>query len=138
MSKYTYKYSRPQPRTQELHPIWRGIGCILIVVVPLLSCGLATWVIPSIIYLYELPAWVTDPIVLPNFLFGFPVLVNLLAPLTYIEMPVAKLLLTLLLTLLLGGLLSAVYSIVYSIIGPPRYSDIDAPQPKVKLKPYKR
>jgi uncharacterized membrane protein len=42
MSKYS-SYSRPQPkpRNRDVHPIMRGIGCIMIVVVPVLAYGIA-------------------------------------------------------------------------------------------------
>jgi len=42
MGKYS-SYSRPQqpPRPKGVHPIMRGIGCIMIVVVPILAYGIS-------------------------------------------------------------------------------------------------
>ena len=39
---YTYRKKRPQ-----MNPIWRGIGCLLVVIVPLISYGLTSLADPN-------------------------------------------------------------------------------------------
>ena len=44
-----------------------------------------------------------------------------------------------LLYLILGGaLISLLYALVYHLVGPPVYSEIDAPPPPVKVRKYTR
>jgi len=41
MGKYTH-YSRPaQPEKRSAHPVWRGIGCLLLILIPILSFAAA-------------------------------------------------------------------------------------------------
>ncbi len=42
MSKYSSKFSRPPlPRDRGVHPLMRGIGCIMMIIVPILAYGSA-------------------------------------------------------------------------------------------------
>ena len=42
MGKYSsYSRPKPKPRNVGVHPVMRGIGCIMMVVVPILSYGIA-------------------------------------------------------------------------------------------------
>ena len=40
MGRYSPTTIRPKPKTESPHPVWRGIGCILMIVVPIISFGL--------------------------------------------------------------------------------------------------
>lgn len=128
------------PRAERPHPVWRGIGCISLIVVPLISLGLA-----QISLNYGLDAgW---PI--PYQLLGNPVVPDLfwkvysLAPVWgFIQSQTnlyALLTFTFMYALILGSFLSVVYSMLYRVIGPPKYSPLDAPPPKgFRVKRYKR
>src|SRR5918996_4684 len=70
MGKYTtHSRQRPKPRNVGVHPVMRGIGCIMMVVVPILAYGIALllidygtqhgWPIP--------PNWLR-PITIPSLL----------------------------------------------------------------------
>jgi hypothetical protein len=117
----------------------RGIGCIMIVVVPVLSWGLAIllvnfayrsgWPIP--------PAWMgrieIHPLLLQ--LEGLRPVWNFLAAQPRL---VAHVVFTIALIIVIGGLMSVIYGYLYSIFGPPQYGPQDAPPIRVKVKRYKR
>lgn len=136
MSKhYVYRQVKPQPR--QIHPVWRGIGCLMFLVIPIISIATAWLVVDKIWTL--LPYWMIAPIRLPWFMYRYlPETTFFLASILSREKLVAYILFTLLFVFIFGGVLSFVYAVVYRVIGPPRYSPIDAPPPKVKVKRYKR
>jgi hypothetical protein len=139
MTKYTVASQR-RARTEErtLSPIWRGIGCLLIVLIPVVSYLLAVWIVGLAVQ----QNWP-----MPYQLMGFPNLPAVLsstglAPVVdFIESRqdlYAILLITIVVIVVLGTLLSLIYSVIYRVVGPPRYGPLDAPPPKVGIKRYKR
>jgi hypothetical protein len=141
MTKYdSVGRQRVIPRTQKPHPVWRGIGCLIMIIVPLIALALAKitldygleagWPIP-----FEL---LGNPIV-PDYLWK----VYALAPLWgFIQSQTnlyALLSFALLYAIVMTAFLSVAYSVVYKMVGPPQYSPLDAPPPKgIKVKRYKR
>ena len=132
-------YHAPPPN-KELHPIWRGIGCLLILVVPVVAYLLADLTIRGAIAQgwpmpYQLMGYPVMPVFLWNVTPG-------LAPiLTFIQGQnnlYAVLSLTIVYIVLLSSLISIVYSIIYRLVGPPRYGPTDVPPPPIYVKPYKR
>jgi hypothetical protein len=117
----------------------RGIGCIMMVVVPILAYGTALllidygirrgWPIP--------PDWLR-PITI------HPLLLNLqgLAPLWNLLLRqnnfIAVVVFTIAIIVVVGGLMSILYGYIYTIFGPPRYGPQDAPPIRIKVKRYKR
>jgi len=141
MTKYdSAGRQRVIPRTEKPHPIWRGIGCIIMLIVPLISLALGKVTLD-----YGLEAgW---PI--PFELLGNPIVPDLfwkvyaLAPLWgFIQSQTnlyAVLSFALLYLIVLAAFTSVAYSLLYRMIGPPQYSPLDAPPPKgIKAKRYKR
>ena len=140
MGKYTTRsVQAPKPRREGVHPVMRGIGCIMIVVVPILAYGTALllidygirqgWPIP--------PDWLR-PIKI------HPLLLNLqgLAPLWNLLLRqnnfIAVVVFTIAIIVAVGGLMSILYGYIYTIFGPPRYGPQDAPPIRAKVKRYKR
>lgn len=128
MSKYSKYQKQEYKRPLGLHPIWRGIGCLIAVILPIISyfgsleiikIGLAKgWPIPqSLLGFVTFPIWV----------WKYSILTNLLAPITIIPNFYAVVVFTIVLTIILSGILSLVYSIIYRIVAPPQLSDVDAP-----------
>lgn|SRR5688572_11572686 len=140
MSKYT-SYSRPKPKPRNLgvHPVVRGIGCIMIVVVPIVAYGLAIllvnygatrgWPIPRDWY---------GPPSFPDLLWSIQGLRPILQFLEAQNNLQANLIFTFVLIVLIGGLMSMIYGYVYTLFGPPRYGPQDAPPIRIKVKRYKR
>ena len=143
MGKYqSYQKQRPKSSSNQVHPIWRGIGCFIGILVPLLAYGLAVIVINYI--LHEgmagtyFPAWMFNTPVLPKSITNSRFLYPIFYPLLKIRHLYGLAIFTGLFSIVLYGFLSLIYAILYRFIGPPRYSPIDAPPPKVKVKRYKR
>ena len=117
----------------------RGIGCIMMVVVPILAYGLAVmlvnygasrgWPIP--------PGWYGQISI-------YPLLLRLqgLRPVWDFLLRqnnlVANLVFALTLIVIIGGIMSVLYGYIYTLFGPPRYGPQDAPPIRRKVKRYKR
>ncbi len=138
-TKYrSYIPDRPPP-PREPHPIWRGIGCLMLVITPVIA-----WILSIILvdlapsYGIFLPSELLGYPVMPSFLFQVPGLIGILSWIQRQNNLYAILLGTFLLTVLLMGLLAVAYAFLYRLIGPPRYGPLDAPPPNVRVKRYKR
>jgi len=120
MAKYR-QYERPEIEKKdplEVHPIWRGIGCIFMIIMPVVAYagalllleanGRQNWV--------RVPAELSQSVTLP---------VLGVMPHLY-----ATLVTTVILLLLGFGLLTIVFAIFYSSFGPSRYGPFDAPPPR--------
>ena len=140
MGKYTTHSRQPsKPRRADVHPIMRGIGCIMMIVVPLLSYGLALllidygirngWPIP--------PNWL-QPITIPPLLFSLRGLEPVWNFLLVQDNLIAVVVFTIAITIVVGGIMSVLYGYMYTLFGPPRYGPQDAPPIRVKVKRYKR
>jgi hypothetical protein len=122
MSKHTSYSSRQElkPRQAEIHPVWRGIGFILILLVPILSYAGALVLIDQ------------------NGKYGWiPITRDMLSPIIE-PMFYVKLGLTLFLVFLLGAVISLISFMFYRMIAPPRYGPLDVPPTQYKGKRYKR
>ena len=140
MGKYS-SYTRKQvkPRVVTVHPVMRGIGCLMIVLVPILSYGIAVllvnygyshgWSIPQ--------GWLGHPTIHPLLLrleglrpiWDFLISQNNL---------IANLIFTVATMVVIGGIMSIIYGYMYSLFGPPQYGPTDVPPIRVKVKRYKR
>jgi hypothetical protein len=140
MGKYSQLNIRSTKPRKETHPIWRGIGCILMVVVPFLSWGLAyitvkinyslsTWFIP-----FQL---LGTPYFPPNW-FGFGYFDQVLFYFQSIDDFYALVVFTILYMIILAAFISAASALIYRLVNPSRYGPLDAPPPEIKVKPYKR
>jgi hypothetical protein len=140
MGRYSpSRQSVPAPHQRGVHPVMRGIGCIMIVVVPILAYGVSVllvnygirngWPIPS--------NWLGTPNFHPLLwrLSGVAVVLNFLSQQTHLT---ANIIFTIAITIVIGGIMSVIYGYVYTLFGPPRYGPTDAPPPRVKVKRYKR
>ena len=140
MGKYSsHARQAPRPKRGVVHPVMRGIGCIMIVVVPILAYGLSVllvnyvvskgWPIP--------PAWLGTPTFHP-LLSRLSGVATVLAFLRTQNNLFANIIFAIALTVVIGGVMSVIYGYIYTIFGPPRYGPTDAPPPRVKARPYKR
>ncbi len=116
MSKFeTVRQEPKNERPWDIHPIWRGIGCIFLFLVPVMSYLSATLIIQANIE----NKWV-------------PIPEELVGP-EQIPFLFANLLVTLLIMVAVFGVLFIIYSIVYQSLGPPKYGPTDAPPPRKKI-----
>jgi len=121
------------------HAVWRGIGCLMIILIPVLSVALGyetinygiekKWVIP-----YQLLGTPR----LPDIFYDVPILIQLSFPVRRIENFYGYAMAAVAYMIVVGGFISVVYALVYRVMGPPRYGPFDAPPPKIKTKRYTR
>jgi hypothetical protein len=122
MGRYrSYTQQKPKERPWDVHPIWRGIGCILIILIPIMAyAGAVLLVRENIINKWILlPPELADSFVIP-----------------YINTQVyfADIAATFILMFVGFGIFVIIYSFLYSLLGPPRYGPLDAPPVKRQSK----
>lgn len=123
MGRYDRYTKRDAETKKGLHPIWRGIGCIMLILMPMMAYAGAVELVKAnykngwVLMPFELAQTVTIPYI--------GSIQNLYA---YIAVG--------LILLMVGfGVLTILYSIMYSTLGPPKYGPTDAPPPR---RPKKR
>lgn len=140
MSKYSsISHQRSTPPPIRPHPVWRGIGCILIVVVPLISYALAALTVGiAVKQRWPIPYQLLGHPVVPASLWKSQALAPLWAFIQAQNNLYAILVFAVLYIIVIGTILSVGYAVLYHFIGPPRYGPLDAPPPKIKAKRYNR
>jgi hypothetical protein len=140
MTKYTLvSRRRSTAATQQTHVVWRGIGCVLMMVIPLISWVLAAITVRiALAQAWPMPYQLLGNPVMPRLLWRAPGLVPLLAFIERQQNLYAVLLVTVAYIVIVSGLMTVLYAIIYRFTGPPRYGPLDAPPPKVSVERYKR
>jgi hypothetical protein len=137
MGKYS-KYYRKSVEKAEMHPIWRGIGCILIVIVPLMAFGMMVVFVPPIIATGKVPNQLLGHVQFPDWAFKVRIVSDIAGYIGSIDHLWLKIITFFVMLLILTGVTSLLYSAVYTMVGPARYSALDAPPSKHKAKKYTR
>ena len=125
MAKYSSRQQPPPPRPYKIHPIWRGIGCLLVLIGPPLAFLIAHLLVDMNIEngWYPIPGELMRPYTIPGIGYTLSHL--------YATLIVAMVL------ILFGiALIMIVYTTVYSLMGPKRYGPLDAPP--VREMPHKK
>ncbi|MEP7137421.1 MAG: hypothetical protein ABI904_21050 [Chloroflexota bacterium] len=140
MGKYSTNSRKQAPIARnQVPPLVRGLGCITMVVVPLLSYGIADYWIknglpgaalipPKLLGTPNIPAFLSQSQYLSGIGSFFQKQTNLSANLIF----------ALAFTMIIGGFMAIVYGYIYSMFGPSRFGPTDVPPPRVKVKKYKR
>lgn len=125
-----------QERPWKVHPVWRGIGFALIILIPIMSWAGADILMGG-----------GSPLPLPEELYK-PVNLSVSVPnaeATTIVNSINRLLsgvtfghffFTLVFVFLGFGVISMLYAVFYRFMGPPRYSQFDAPPEKGRKRRY--
>lgn len=126
-------------KSREVHVAWRGIGCLMMLVIPVISIASSVvlidyglnnkWAIPYQFLGY--PRY-------PDWFYLSNGLMTLLRPITNTNHFYAYAIFSILLMILLGGVMSVIYAFIYRAIGPSRYGPLDVERPNIKVKRYKR
>lgn len=95
------KLPGPGPFPWRVHPIWRGIGCLLLVIVPIIALGITDWLLT--LFEEPLPSQLTQTLVIPG--------------LGSFENAYGRILLTIFFSFVLFLLFSIVGSLFYSLLG---------------------
>ena len=140
MGKYkSSAVMKGRDRKKEVHVAWRGIGCLIMLVIPIMSIALAVVTInygldndwPSPFQLLGFPRY-------PDLFYSSNGLMQLLSPITGTRHFYAYAVTSFLFMILLAGVMSVFYAFVYRMVGPSRYGPLDVERPNVKVKKYKR
>jgi hypothetical protein len=131
-------YQRKPEERKGLNPIWRGIGCMLMVFVPLITFGLTVIISPFVIATGYVPFELMGNIKFPDWVYRAPVLGQISSFIASINNLWLGVVLFIVILLLLTGLFSLGYVTILQFIGPPRYREMDAPPSRHKAKAYKR
>ena len=119
----TQRFREPEPEHKDpVHPIWRGIGCLLLIIIPIVAfAGSIELVKANVPQQYvPLTADLANMTYLPVF--------NETIPLFYV------LIITAVLTILGFIILTIVYSFIFRMGSGSRYGPLDAPPVKRKVK----
>jgi hypothetical protein len=140
MGKHTsYKANEKRVIRGQVHPVMRGIGCILFVIVPILSYGVGVilvnlgiqkgWPIP--------PNWLGTPSIHPLLLKlqGMLPVYNFIYRQTNLT---ANIIFAIAIAVVIFGVMSILYGFMFKLMGPPQYGPTDEPPIRVKVKRYKR
>jgi hypothetical protein len=137
MAKYE-KYRRQPRLRQKMNPIWRGIGCLLMIIIPALSYLIGYAFLQAAKSRGLIPASLLGYPKFPDWVYGVPFLETIARFIGSLRDPLAMLIFFFTILLLLSGLVSLIYSAIYQVVGPPRYTELDAEPSKHKTKEYKR
>ena len=129
MAKYRSYERKEVTRSHEIHPIWRGIGCIILIVIPIMAYLASTLLVQQGIKdNWPMPADLMGHPQLPDWLYRFAVTRQFAQPIASVDNLYALIAGTVLLTILAFGVLAVIYGWSYRIVGPSRYSPLDAPE----------
>ena len=140
MGKYSSSSRQaPKPKREDTHIIWRGIGCLMMIIVPAISIAAAVETIKyGLDHNWAIPYQLLGVATLPDIFYKSSGLMTIFGPLTRIPNLYAYAATSLLYMVLLGGMISVIYAAVYRVVGPSRWGPTDAPPPKIKTKRYTR
>ncbi|MGD0877299.1 MAG: hypothetical protein ABSA01_04015 [Anaerolineales bacterium] len=137
MGRYSL-FHYPPKKKPEANPLWRGVGCIIMVALPLISLGLTILSIPKLIATGLVPYQLLGRVTFPIWVIRTPFLNSIAFFIRSIDNLWLGLLAFVVILVLISGVSSIIYVSVLQVIGPPRYTELDAPPTGYKPKPYKR
>ncbi len=142
MTKWNVADRRSRDAEEELqqtHVIWRGIGCLLMLLVPIISYILAMFTVTSGLSAgWPLPYQLLGNPVMPRYLWSLGFLDPVLSLIESQTNLYAILVVTVLFVVAFGAIMSLMYAIVYRMVGPSRYGPLDAPPPRISARRYRR
>ena len=126
-------------RSGQPHFLWRGIGCVMMLVIPVMSAAIAYEVINyGLNNNWPIPFQLLGTPRYPDLFYRSSGMMIILSPITAIRHFYAYAVGTLIFMILIGGVMSLIYAFVYRMVGPAQYGPLDAPPPNIKIKRYKR
>ena len=140
MSKYNKFARNNEPARPKVHPIWTGIGCLMIIIVPIIS-GAGAQQLMDFGYSQGWPVMgsLSGNVNFPAEVYTLPLISVAATYISSIQNLPGLALFFLIILLILSGVLTFGYAILYRVVGPPRYTSEDAPaQRHVSVKKYKR
>jgi purine-cytosine permease-like protein len=142
MSKYSSAHRREFKRPYKIHPIWRGIGLMIMILIPIIAWFGAVELVKisqasEVIEVQRFTRGLSAPFKFPDWFMAAPVLSDIGRWMRSIPMLKLKLVYFFMIALVLSGVLSIIYGLIYRA-AVPRYAPLDEPAPKVRAKKYTR
>jgi hypothetical protein len=142
MGKYsgssTLKESSVRKPT-EPHGIWRGIGCVMMIIIPAISILIGIQVVDTALAnKIRIPPQLLGYPQLPDFVYKLVGLREILIPLTRMKNLYAYVVVSILCMVLISSVISLIYAVVYRIVNPERYGPLDEPPSRKKAKKHSR
>lgn len=138
MGKYAPSVRRSNIKPERPHPVWRGIGCLIMIIVPVLSYAAASVTMPALREAGLVPYDLMGTPRVPDWMWISPVVAGFFQRIIGRPMFSAIMLLTVLYIIFLGGFFSFAYALLYRFVGPPRYGPTDAEPVRKKIRKYTR
>ncbi len=142
MTKWNVADRRSRIAEQELrgtHAIWRGIGCLLMLIIPIISYILAMFTVTTGLAAgWPLPYQLLGNPVMPAALWNIRVLDPALGFIQSQTNLYAILVVAILYIVFFSSVLAFLYAVLYRIVGPSRYGPLDAPPPRISTRSYRR
>jgi hypothetical protein len=126
------KYDKFSPQSHAakrpwvIHPVWQGIGCILMFLIPVISYAAAVLIVQANVEQgwLPMPAELTRSVQILDY--------------GSVDYLFANLLVAALLSILIFTVMFAFYSLLYRSVGPSQYGPMDAPPNEFRRKQKKR
>lgn len=121
-----------QERPWKVHPVWRGIGCVLLLIIPIMSWYATALFLQSNTKVV-LPPELTRVVVIPatHIQQVDKVIIQVNHYFDSTKFVFGQVFFTIIFSVIGFGVLALLYSILYRIAGPPRYGPFDVPPDKV-------
>jgi len=142
MGKYSNTFTQKElPKKNQTHEIWKNLGCLMMLIIPVLSVASASETVKWILTLEGKRIFPRQMLGIPrppDFFYNSDGLMAIFKLVTGFENFYAIAVVSLIFMLLLSGLISMVYAAVYSRVAPSRYGPLDAPPQKIRVKKKSR
>lgn len=134
-AKYQASKVKPAP---AMHPVWRGIGCILWVLDPIMAYAFAYLMVGALSKRGMIPQELLGYITFPDWVLKTPTLNVIAHFIGSLKNLWAMLIFFFVFVIILAGIFISAYMTIYRFVGPPRYTTVDAPPKKRKFRGISR
>jgi len=142
MGKYASRQKKEQAdiTRKTVNPYMRGIGCLFMIIVPIFSYAVGSYLAGQNIGWGILPPeWYASSRPIPDFAYQLSgTALTVITWLYNVDHLPATLSFGAVLLIVVGGIISIIYGYMYSILAPSKYGPLDIPAPRIKTKKYKR
>jgi hypothetical protein len=132
------RYQRKPREKKEPNPIWRGIGCLTIVIFLILAYWITTTFNTQLIATGKIPSGFLGYVHFPAWVFKLRFLSVIATFIGSINNFWLINIMFFMILLILFVVTTFIGVLIYNLLGPARYTDLDAPPTKRRAKVYKR
>jgi uncharacterized SAM-binding protein YcdF (DUF218 family) len=126
-------------KPKQPHGIWRGIGCLMIVIIPAISILIGIQLVNTALEnKWRMPSQLLGYPQLADIIYKIGGLRDILVPLTRVQNLYAYIVVSLICMALISTVISMIYAVIYRIVNPVRYGPLDEPPSRRKAKKHSR